>query len=788
MPNEYFFIYICIVKPLERSFIYTKQNLQIMKTKSKNKINIFIFSFIVLFINIPFDVLSQNVGDYRSRQNGDWNNRFTWQRWDGNSWEIPTTAQGFPTENNGVITIRSPHRVTVNEDVSANQLIVNTGATLNFTTSVALIILTITDGPGVDFVNNGTIIVTDSPGSDSRLIVNGQMENNGFIRIEVDCHIHVFGTLVNNSTITTDYVYNSAVYSGKLYVFDGGVISCSPSSVVDGGGDFALYAGATIEIGSPQGITLKGTNSGNIQTNYLRFFSEEANYVYNGTAAQVTGSALSAASGVTINNPNGIVTFSDTVNMNYLIIESGSKANLNTFTHTAGALILPENSYAQGTWGSSISPAINVNNVYFDSLAAGILLLTNTYIQIFNASSTLTTCSTDTAYKIIVETWGGGGRGGSMSANGAGGGGGGGAYSRDTILSVPGHTYSAHIGEGSTNTNPGGDTWFSTSTNVSDALVLAKGGNSSANNSSTGATGGSAASGIGVVKFSGGNGADGYYNPSNPNSGAGGGGGSSAGINANGNTPTLTGSTDGMPNRARGATAPEGGGNGGHAKFANTGPGNPGGTPGGGGGGSYMHFGSSVKGGNGSIGRIKLSYPPIFPYIFLASNNLTVCKGMTSKYLFYNATTGCPDVYKINFDAAANNSGFIDIPYTSLPLDSIEVHVPDTAPAGVYHGILSIQNSATGFPGNFPITVTINDPNFTSAAIPVSCYGANDGSIRITITSSMAAPYSFSVNNGLNYNATYTGTYPNYYITNLQANTYKIRIKDQAGCETAACP
>jgi hypothetical protein len=131
---------------------------------------------------------------------------------------------------------------------------------------------------------------------------------------------------------------------------------------------------------------------------------------------------------------------------------------------------------------------------------------------------------------ITIETWGGGGRGGSRTTSTDGtGGGGGGAYTRHILSVIPGESYVVQVGSGSTsNTAPGGDSWVSL-TNAAAALVLSKGGNSAASNSTAGATGGSSASGIGTTKFSGGNGAN------RVSTTASGGGGSSAGTAANGN-------------------------------------------------------------------------------------------------------------------------------------------------------------------------------------------------------------------------------------------------------------
>ncbi len=191
---------------------------------------------------------------------------------------------------------------------------------------------------------------------------------------------------------------------------------------------------------------------------------------------------------------------------------------------------------------------------------------------------------------ITVDTWGGGGRGGSRtSGSNAYGGGGGGAFSRHTLSVTPGQTYTVTVGAGATSTVAGGDSWVSVNT-VGNAFVLAKGGLSVANNTVAGAAGGSAAAGIGSIKFSGGNGANGV----SPNAG---GGGSSASSYGNGNAGT--GSTGGV--------ALTKGGNGGNGRTGTDGPGLAGTAPGGGGGGSYRTSTNTV-GGNGGSGRVIITY------------------------------------------------------------------------------------------------------------------------------------------------------------------------------------
>jgi hypothetical protein len=74
---------------------------------------------------------------------------------------------------------------------------------------------------------------------------------------------------------------------------------------LSGKGKFDLRAGGTLKIGSADGISSSGS-TGNIQT-AIRSFSSAANYEYNGTAAQSTGSGLPATlNNLVINNSNGV--------------------------------------------------------------------------------------------------------------------------------------------------------------------------------------------------------------------------------------------------------------------------------------------------------------------------------------------------------------------------------------------------------------------------------------------------------------------------------------------------
>jgi hypothetical protein len=206
--------------------------------------------------------------------------------------------------------------------------------------------------------------------------------------------------------------------------------------------------------------------------------------------------------------------------------------------------------------------------------------------QTYNADGTFVVPAGVTS--ITVEAWGGGGHGGTRSStNGACGGGGGGGYARKVIAVTPGQSFTVTVGTGATTNTAGEDSWFGTS-----ATVLARGGSSAANNSTTAGSG--AAVGIGDFTYGGGNGSNANYST---NSGA---GGASAGTAAaGGNASGITG-----------GTAPAGGVNGANGRNSSN-NGIAGTAPGGGGGGAYRSTTGTFTGGNGGDGRVVVSFGEI---------------------------------------------------------------------------------------------------------------------------------------------------------------------------------
>ena len=95
--------------------------------------------------------------------------------------------------------------------------------------------------------------------------------------------------------------------------------------------DFILFSDATLLIGSADGITSSGA-TGNIRVAGTRSFNQSANYIYNGSVAQVTGNGLpTTVKNLTINNANGVTLSANTSVSGTLNLING---NLLTNTNT----------------------------------------------------------------------------------------------------------------------------------------------------------------------------------------------------------------------------------------------------------------------------------------------------------------------------------------------------------------------------------------------------------------------------------------------------------------------
>lgn len=210
---------------------------------------------------------------------------------------------------------------------------------------------------------------------------------------------------------------------------------------------------------------------------------------------------------------------------------------------------------------------------------------------------------------VQVECFGAGG-GALQQGSFASGGGGGGAYARSTVNVVPGNSYDYFVGAGVV-ANHGQDTYF-----IDALTVMAKGGTGLPVNQNAGGLGGQASASVGVVKFSGGNGASGV------NGNFIGGGGAGAGPSGNGaNGGASVGGVGVFPAGSGGA------------------PGVNGTSPGGGGGGGNV--GVSTKGGDG---RVVLTYVTAADTSVIDPNTVQVLAGEDKLWIldWHHSADGVP--------------------------------------------------------------------------------------------------------------------------------------------------
>jgi hypothetical protein len=211
---------------------------------------------------------------------------------------------------------------------------------------------------------NGTVVMQDTGGTVSLRDAIGKtatLNVNGTLTIARNFYPVVAGT--GTSVIT--------VGNGGLLVVGaggGGTADFSvPLQTVTGEGAFTLSPGATLKIGSPEGISASAA-TGPIQTG-VRNFSPEANYMYLGVAPQVTGDGLPATvNDLAVADTQG-VTLSGPVTVNGTLTVSAGHLDLNGHTVTLGpAAMLSENPGSTVTGTSGVITTTRTLNAPSDTV------------------------------------------------------------------------------------------------------------------------------------------------------------------------------------------------------------------------------------------------------------------------------------------------------------------------------------------------------------------------------------------------------------------------------------
>ena len=163
---------------------------------------------------------------------------------------------------------------------------------------------------------------------------------------------------------------------------------------------------------------------------------------------------------------------------------------------------------------------------------------------------------------------------------------------------------------------------------------------------------------------------------------------------------------------------------------------------------TVKNSGTGLTSGNYAI-SVTVTANPLTPTIVLGENP-SVCKGVTTTSISYSSTTNNPNQYSIDYNAAANAAGFIDVanePLSASPINNL--FVPD-ANAGIYYGNLSVRNSSSGLSSqDYTISVTlVTTPTpafiFGNTTVPESTSGLSYDIVGIP----GATSYTWSIPSG----------------------------------------
>lgn len=190
--------------------------------------------------------------------------------------------------------------------------------------------------------------------------IGGNMTLNSSAGVSASTHagpfaINFIGTGAQTVSSQIHFTFNTNMYdtikAGTNVIFDldtnywrsttggefvvNGSLEMRTISRLMGPGSFTLNPGATLKIGSPDGLWSSG-DVGNIQMSGARNYSTGANYEYKANVSQIFGNGLpTTVNGLAINNPNGFTLNSDYLVNGSLNMLSGS-LDLNGQTITLG--------------------------------------------------------------------------------------------------------------------------------------------------------------------------------------------------------------------------------------------------------------------------------------------------------------------------------------------------------------------------------------------------------------------------------------------------------------------
>lgn len=262
------------------------------------------------------NVNAQATGDYRSISSGLWSNVANWETYNGTIWVAATL---IPESTDGIITIQTGTDIDQDDFLAIDQVVVETGATLELTG-----ITTINDGGGTDLLVNGILNVSSvTIGSSSSIIIvsSAGVMNWTDDQIAVPVTVNSGGVLNATNNNTKKFRYTWTIASGAIFNlnFDGD-LSFSSSILENNGSinltgdiDFKNGSGSPVFNNNATGTFTKSTSGG---TSTLGIFTTNTGAMFINTGTLATSNVFSTTgsvyigSGATFENTSNTATFS----------------------------------------------------------------------------------------------------------------------------------------------------------------------------------------------------------------------------------------------------------------------------------------------------------------------------------------------------------------------------------------------------------------------------------------------------------------------------------------------
>ncbi|WP_153802434.1 T9SS type A sorting domain-containing protein [Paludibacter jiangxiensis] len=175
--------------------------------------------------------------------------------------------------------------------------------------------------PNGNFIFNGTNQTLNMPTSDAAVWTT--------YTINAGSNVQLLSNITLNGSNSSGF-YGQITVNGTL---DAGTFTITDTGSTSGATQFNLNSGGTLITANTNGVN--GTLPSSTTTKNL---NASANYIFNGTSAQVTGTLLTNANNLTVTNPAGVTLSSNlTVSGNLSILTSGTTLNYDQYQITGNA-------------------------------------------------------------------------------------------------------------------------------------------------------------------------------------------------------------------------------------------------------------------------------------------------------------------------------------------------------------------------------------------------------------------------------------------------------------------